>query len=106
MTTTEKGKHGGARPNAGGARPGAGRPKNDPPLADIPQTDDERAFLRHVMNDAGTDLRIRVDAAKALLRGAAEVGKKDAQAAAAKKAGGGRFAPTAPPLKLIQAHEK
>ncbi|KDB51320.1 hypothetical protein X805_30860 [Sphaerotilus natans subsp. natans DSM 6575] len=59
----------------GGARPGAGRlPRQPEPLPHIgvrPQDDgaaEAVEFLRAVMRDTGADGRLRVDAAKALLR--------------------------------------
>ena len=54
------------------------------------------------MNDSGSDAKLRVDAAKALLRERAEAGKKELKQEAAKKAAGGKFAASAPPLKLIR----
>ncbi len=53
----------------GGARPGAGRPRNLPTLNDSPllKTTDATQFLQGIMADAGVDIKIRVNAAKALL---------------------------------------
>lgn len=94
---------GGARANSGGARPGAGRPPKEPEYLNLSAIYDEPgAFLKAVMNDSGTDSKIRVDAAKALLRSQVEVGKKDLQATAAKVAASGKFAASAPP-KLVAA---
>ena len=58
-----KGKH-------GGARPGAGRKRMPSILCDSPAllTDDPEGFLRAVMHESTLPMRIRVDAAKALLR--------------------------------------
>ena len=103
-----KGRSGGARPNSGGARPGAGRKPNPPPVIsnDIPKDDDPRIFLTALMNDPLADPRLRLDAAKALLPYIAqkqgEVGKKEERAKLAKKASGGKFAPVAPPLRLVK----
>lgn len=97
-----KGRSGGSRPNTGGARPGAGRkPVVIAPVV-VPVTPDAATFLASVMNDQAADPRLRIDAAKALLRSASDVGKKSIQADAAKKAGGGKFAPAAAPLKLVR----
>lgn len=97
---------------SGGARPGAGRKPQPPPqlgvagvLADAMAKTDPQAFLLAVMNDMGSDARLRIDAAKALMpfmhQKLGEGGKKDAKNDAAKKAGAGKFAAAAPPLKLV-----
>ena len=78
-------------------------------LADVEIRErDPREVLIQVMNHPGLEIEIRKDAAKALMPyehakkdGA---GKKEEKAAAAKKAGAGRFAAgTAPPLKVVGA---
>lgn len=60
------------------------------------------------MNDSGSDAKLRVDAAKALMpykhQKLGEGGKKEQKDAAAKKVGS-RFAPAAPP-KLVAAGGK
>jgi phage terminase small subunit len=67
---------GGARANSGGARPGAGRKqgtKNPRTIARneaarlLPYSDDPLAWLLVLMGDTRQDLRLRVDAAKALM---------------------------------------
>ena len=67
---------------------------------------DPMAYLLQTMNDPGVDLRLRVDAAKAMLpfvhARAGAVGKKAAQAVAAKQAERGKFAPRAAPLALVR----
>lgn len=95
-----KGRSGGARANSGGTRPGAGRPPKPPVLLDMGQHDDPKAFLLAVMSHAGVDMRLRIDAAKCLLRYA---GKKAQAADAAKRAGQGKYAAAKPPLKLIRS---
>ena len=89
----------------GGARPGAGRPKKVVPPVEIAESD-PKAFLMGVVADVSIDPRIRIDAAKALLPylhpKVGEGGKKDARANAAKRVGEGKFAPAAPPLKLVR----
>ena len=110
-----KGKSGGARPNTGGARPGAGRPKKAAEPAQpggqvsaIGKTDDPEVFLIALMNDAHADLKLRADAAKALMpfkhakKGEVATGKKADAANRAKAAAGGKFAAAAPP-KLVAA---
>jgi phage terminase small subunit len=57
------------------------------------------------MNDSGSDAKLRVDAAKALLRERAEAGKKEIKQDAAKRAAAGKFAAAAPP-KLVAAGGK
>lgn len=96
-----KGRSGGPRPNSGGARPGAGRPKKEPAILVLAATyDDPEKFLRAVMNDSGTEAKLRIDAAKALMpyvhpkKG--EGGKKEKQQDEAKKVAS-RFAAAAPP---------
>jgi len=98
---------------SGGARPGAGRkPKAPvtikievPPSIETLAHTDPKVFLLALMNDLQADVKLRADAAKALMpfmhqkRG--EGGKKEEQADKAKKAAGGRFSSAPPPLKLV-----
>ena len=100
-----KGKSGGPRKNAGGARPGAGRKPKEPDLCGDKklQGDDPLVFLTTVMKDPAQDMKLRADAAKALMPFVhlklGEGGKKDLKKDAAKVAAG-RFAPVAvPPLR-------
>jgi phage terminase small subunit len=62
---------------------------------DIPPTADPVEFLTKVMNEPAADLRLRIDAAKAMLpfkhKKLGEGGKKDEKDAAAQKAATGRF---------------
>lgn len=66
-----KGRSGGPRRNAGGRREGAGRPpgsRNKPKLiAGLPDTQDPVQWLLALVNHEGAPLRLRVNAAKALL---------------------------------------
>jgi phage terminase small subunit len=99
----------GVKGKSGGARPGAGRKPTPPTIIDLAATyDDPEKFLRAVMNDAMTDAKLRVDAAKALMpyvhTRKGEGGKKEADAAAAKKVAS-RFS-SAPPPKLVAAGGK
>lgn len=95
-----KGRSGGARPNSG--------PKPKEPVVLVLGTiyDEPDKFLMAVMNDSGSDAKLRVDAAKALLsaqvRRAENGGKKDAKQDAAKQAAAGRFASASAP-KLVAA---
>jgi phage terminase small subunit len=99
----------------GGARPGAGRPKGsinqatreaNEAAASLPLCADPRQWLRNLMIDPQQAVRLRVDAAKALLpfthAKAGEVGKKDEASKAAKRASRGKFAPGKPPLKIVR----
>lgn len=101
-----KGRSGGARENSGGARPGAGRKPKEPDILVLAATyEDPAKFLRAVMNDSGSDAKLRVDAAKCLMPFVhlklGEGGKKDAKQDAAKKVGAGRFGAAPAPLKLV-----
>lgn len=92
---------GGARANSGGARAGAGRPPKEPEYLNLSaHFDDPASFLKAVMNDSGTDQKLRVDAAKALLRGSSEVGKKELKQEAAKKVAA-KFTASAPPKLVV-----
>ncbi len=98
------GRSGGSRPNTGGARPGAGRKPTPPTYMDIAPTSDPLIWLTSVMQDDSADMKLRLDAAKAIMpfvHNRAELGKKDLAAAAAKKASSGRFGPSAPPLRVV-----
>lgn len=82
---------------SGGARPGAGRKPKEPTVLQLSAMyDDPEKFLRAVMNDSGTDAKLRVDAAKALMpfvhpKKGESSGKKEQGAAAAKAAASGKF---------------
>lgn len=103
----KKGRSGGPRANSGGARPGAGRKPKAPELnlSELLLTTDPQKFLQGVMNDMQTDIKVRVDAAKALMPyeyAKKATGKKDQQKSAAEQAaGGGRFGPAKPPLRVV-----
>ena len=95
---------GGARPNTGGARLGAGRPKSQPILIDIQQTNDPLQFLQVVMNDDAIDLKLRAAAAIAMMpyiHAKKNEGKKDEKQTAAKKASAGKYASVLPPMRLV-----
>ena len=90
----------------GGTRPGAGRPKSGPVLLpDLPATNDPLAFLLALVNEPTADMRLRLNAAVALMpyvhAKAGETGKKDAKQDAAKKASAGKFAPSHVPVRLV-----
>lgn len=96
----------GVKGRSGGARPGAGRKPKEPEYLNLSAVYDEpEKFLKAVMNDGGSDSKLRVDAAKALLsakvRRAENGGKKEAMAEAAKKVAGGKFAAATPPKLIV-----
>jgi phage terminase small subunit len=111
---------GGARPNTGGARPGAGRPKAkavitkvetktpDPKefLQKVMGQEDPKEFLIDTMENDEIDLRMRMEAAKALMPfmhvKLGEGGKKDKKDEDAKKAGN-KFGSIAPPRLVANA---
>lgn len=117
----------GVRGRSGGARPGAGRKPKEPqklsvavpdipselPKVEIPPGvtlahTDPKLFLLALMNDLEADVKLRADAAKALMpfmhTKLGEGGKKEQQAEAARKVAS-KFAAAAPP-KLVAAGGK
>lgn len=102
----KKGQH-------GGARAGAGRKPKPPDTVnvEVPESiaklahSDPKVFLFALMNDLAADVKIRADAAKALMpyihHKVGEIGKKEERANAAKKASGGKFAASAPPKLVV-----
>lgn len=104
----KKGRSGGPRENSGGARPGAGRPPKEPVLnmSELLLTSDPQKFLQGVMNDQETDIKLRVDAAKALMpyqypKKAGGI-KDQKQAAAERVVGAGKFGPGQAPMRLVK----
>jgi phage terminase small subunit len=107
-----KGK-GGVKGRSGGARPGAGRKPKVKPEATLPAADENQTsvrkdpldFLADVYNDPKHSPNVRVRAAIAhaqyLHLKRHDGGKKDEQAGAAKKASTGKFAASAPPLRVV-----
>lgn len=91
---------------SGGARPGAGRkpkPKQEP----VPQGEkDMLQLLQDVALGRTEATALQVRAAIAAVQYThtkkGDGGKKEEAADKAKKAGAGRFSPSAPPLKLVQ----
>jgi phage terminase small subunit len=73
-----------------------------------PKEYDSLDFLRTCMRDPSLDEKQRIRAAIALAQyehvKRADGGKKDAVKDAAEKASGSKFAPSAPPLKLVNTH--
>ncbi len=101
-----KGTHGGARPNSG--------PKPRPPIiipplpASAPGEPDSLRLLRQIVADASIDLRVRLEAAKALAPFEAvkktDIGKKEEQQTKAKKVAGGKYAAQdAPKLAVLRS---
>ena len=100
---------------SGGARPGTGpKPKeaqklNIPvPVGDTLAHKDPKVFLLALMNDLDADVKLRADAAKALLpfmhAKLGEGGKKDEKQSAAKAASAGKFGASAPP-RLVASNK-
>lgn len=82
------------------------RSKSAQPPADVqPTPKTPLEYMLAVMNDPEADKgrkdRLAVAAAPYMHPKMGEGGKKDAKATAAKAASSGRFAPAAPPLKLV-----
>lgn len=99
----------GMKGRSGGARPNSGPKPKEPVLLSLGVTyDDPEKFLKAVMNDSETDIKLRADAAKALLsakvRRAENGGKKEAKQEAAKQVAS-KFAQTTPP-KLVASGGK
>ncbi len=99
----------GVKGRSGGARPNSGPKPKEPTILQLASTyDDPEKFLRAVMNDAMSDAKLRVDAAKALMPFAhakkGEGGKKEQRQAQAEKAAGRFTAAEAP--KLVAAGGK
>ena len=97
---------------SGGSRPGSGRPPKEAqkleipvPVGDTLAHKDPKVFLLALMNDLEADVKLRADAAKALMpfmhNKLGEGGKKDQQADAAKRAAGGKFAAAAAPKLIV-----
>lgn len=92
------------------AVPGAGR--DAPPPAGSSAAgqyfEDPKELLKHAMNDRTLDMKVRMQAAVALLpfehQKLGESGKKEQKDVAAQGVAGGRFAPAEPPkqLKLVK----
>lgn len=100
---------------SGGNRPGSGRPQKEAqkleipvPVGDTLAHKDPKVFLLALMNDLEADVKLRADAAKALMpfmhNKLGEGGKKEQQADAAKKVAS-KFATAVPP-KLVAAGGK
>lgn len=102
----------GVKGRSGGARPNTGPKPREPQLLDIPVPvgdslahSDPKVFLLALMNDLEADVKLRADAAKALMPFMHErkdgAGKKEQRQQAAEKVAG-RFSAGTPP-KLVAA---
>ena len=97
----------GAKGRSGGARSGAGRKPQEAVLIDSTDllTSDPTQFLTALMNYPAADIKLRADAAKALLnaelRSQEAKGKKEERNDAAKRASTNKFAPSAPPKLVV-----
>lgn len=87
----------GVKGRSGGAREGAGRKPEPPVLIDSVEllTSNPKQFLTALMNDASADIKVRADAAKALLsaelRATEAKGKKEQKQNAAESVASGKF---------------
>ena len=104
------------KPGRGGYRPGAGRkPKPKTPedfavasggLVSVEPDTDPLVMLQRIMTNEGIDIKLRVEAMKAMLpythfkKG--EGGKKDQRQTDAEKVAGGKFATAATPPVLLR----
>ena len=100
----------GVKGRSGGARPGSGPKPKEPEYLTLSAIYEEPdKFLNAVMNDSGSDAKLRVDAAKALLsaqvRRAENGGKKEQQAEAAKRVAS-KYASAAPPKLAASGGKK
>ncbi len=111
-------KHGGYRPGAGRKKPEAVKldvpvpaPAEQPKITklDVKVSDclahkDPKIFLMALMNDYEADIKLRADAAKALMpfiHAKVENTIKADKDSAAKKAATGKFGAAAPPLRVV-----
>jgi phage terminase small subunit len=96
----------------GGYREGAGRTPSEPvkldipvPIADSLAHKDPKVFLFALMNDSEADIKVRADAAKALMpfihQKVGEASTKDQKNAAAKVAEKGRFGAVEAPKLVV-----
>ncbi len=96
-------KHGGYRPGAGRKKPEAVKLSIPVPVVETLAHKDAKVFLMALMNDLEADIKLRADAAKALLpfqHAKVENTIKSDKDSAAKKAATGKFGAAAPP-KLV-----
>ena len=107
----------GVKGRSGGARPNSGPKPREPVKLDIPVPigdslahKDPKIFLLALMNDLEADVKLRADAAKALMpfmhAKLGEGGKKDQKQDAALKAASGKFAAAAPPRLVANGGKK
>lgn len=98
------GKSGGVRPGAGRKPAEAVKIKIPVPVTENLAHKDAMMFLMALMNDLEADIKLRADAAKALLpfqRAKVENTVKSDKQDAAKKAATGKFGAAAPPLRVV-----
>lgn len=101
---TIPGKHGGARPGSGPKKREAVKISIPVPVTENLAHKDAMMFLMALMNDLEADIKLRADAAKALLpfqRAKVENTVKSDKQDAAKKAASGKFCASAPPKLVV-----
>lgn len=92
----------GVKGRSGGARPGAGRPQTPLQFSEVKSVPaealthkDPKGFLLSLMNNDEADLKLRIEAAKALMpflhAKVGETGKKEQKQEAAERTASGRF---------------
>ena len=99
-----KGRSGGARPNSGPKPRDAVKLEIPVPVVETLAHKDAKMFLMALMNDLEADIKLRADAAKALLpfqHAKIENNVKDERAEKAKKASVGKFGAAAPPKLVV-----
>jgi len=104
----------GVKGRSGGARKGAGRPRKTPVVVEsseqegpvLIEADDMLDMLRKVALGQVDATALQVRAAIAAVQyehpKAGDGGKKEAKGRAAKTAGAGKYAPSAPPPRMVQ----
>ena len=97
---------GGSRPNTGGARPNSGPKPKGPTVWTQSQTSpDPVAFLTELMMSQEVDVKLRKDAAQALLPYVTQkqgTGKKANKQAAAEEVAKGKFSSSPVPIGLLK----
>lgn len=85
---------------------GASQPTPPPPVVEINTEASPLDFMLAVMRNPGVDDKLRLEAAKAaavyIHTKKADAGVKDEKAERAKKAGAGKFAAAAAPLRMVK----
>lgn len=104
-----KGKSGGARANTGGARPGAGRKPKPRQMPAVSPGMDMLSFLQDVamglIDATPTQVKAAVAAVQYTHAKRGDGGKREEVVERSKKAATGKFAPAAPPLRVVRGDQ-